>query len=702
MRHFILNLPIKYKMMALIMFVISITLLMTTLAFIFREIHNSHHEQYENLSSLAEIIGTNTSAAIIFDDPQSAMDTMNTLKVRSDILAAYVFTKDNTLFIRYVAARKDLSHLPFEQLSPDASVDDYRRILNQLREESSRFFTLWGFSSLVRPILLDGQTIGTVVIHSDMNVFRQRIYGTATVSLLVMVISWIIAYLLSYWLQRVVSTPVLQLTRTMKQVSDSKDFSLRAAKPSSDEIGTLFDGFNEMLGEIEERNQILRQRQAHLQELAHFDSLTRLPNRTLFYDRLNQALHYSERQKEAVAVFFIDLDHFKDVNDTMGHRTGDLLLVEVAQRFLGMVRESDTVARLGGDEFTIFTQNIGSRENACIVAQKIQNIFAVPFKLEGQDIFITASIGITLFPFDGGDVDELLMHADIAMYHAKESGKNIYQLFDKGMNQRASERVSLQYDLRLALERDELQLHYQPKMDIASGRVTGVEALLRWNHPSKGWIPPLKFIPLAEETGIIVPLTSWVLRSACIQAKLWMEAGHRNLHVAVNVSAHLFKRQNVVSTIRNALEKSGIEPSCLEIELTETSLMQDSSRTVEAIDELKRIGIITTIDDFGTGYSSLSYLSRFSIDFLKIDKTFIWNMTKSDNDMAIVKAIIAMANSLNMGVVAEGVETLEQLSLLRGLGCTEIQGYLISKPVNADEVAKYFDKPQQVVASCGE
>jgi diguanylate cyclase (GGDEF)-like protein len=407
---------------------------------------------------------------------------------------------------------------------------------------------------------------------------------------------------------------------------------------------------------------------------------------------MNQALAHAKRKKTVMAIMFLDLDHFKDVNDTLGHRTGDILLFEVASRISSVVRDSDTVARLGGDEFTVFAQDVGSTENAVIVAQKLLEIFSAPFDLEEKQIFITCSIGITLFPLDGDTVDDLLMNADVAMYQAKENGKDGYRIFNRDMVKKTSDRVTLQSDLRNALSRGEIFLQYQPKTCLKTGKVSSVEALIRWKHPEKGLIPPDRFIPLAEDSGLIGSLTEWVMNEACMQAKKWEGVNNARIRVAVNMSGYHFKRQDVIEMVTAVLEKTKLDPELLEIEITESSILQNNEYTLESLRTLKEMGITVSIDDFGTGYSSLSYLHRFPINTLKIDRSFTWNMTKSDEDRSIVTAIIAMAKSLKMHVVAEGVETVEQLQHLRMEGCDEIQGYLVSRPANADEVVQFFSE----------
>ncbi len=683
---YLATLSIRRKLMLLIMTTCGVILLATTVVFVIKESNEIISQQHNDLSSLANILGKNISAPLMFNDPQSAHDTMASLSVKSDILAAYILKTDATIFSRYLAPGVKTASLAFEQLGPYEHPEAYQNLLKQIQAHSNRLFQLSDQVSLVMPVTLEGQVVGTVVLFADMRELRTRLISTLLAAALILTLASIAAYLLSMRLQGIISDPILDLAEAMKQVSGSKDFSLRVRKPGDDEIGLLYDGFNEMLQEIEERNLTLRQRQEHLQQLAHFDTLTRLPNRVLFHDRLQQAIHLAQRCDYKIAVMFIDLDNFKDINDTLGHRTGDLLLQQVAERMELTLRDSDTVARQGGDEFTIFTQNIKSVKNACRVAQKLLDLFKIPFSLDDRQIVVTCSIGVTLFPDDADTIDSLLMNADIAMYHAKADGKNGYRLYTSEMNQQASDRIALQNDLRTALDLQQLFVQYQPKFDSYSSQITGVEALVRWQHPERGLIPPTRFIPLAEESGSIVAITEWVLTTACQQATSWYNDGYGAISVAVNLSAYSLKRNNTPAMVQQILTETGLPPELLELELTESMLIENDRQAEETLRDLKKLGIMIAIDDFGTGYSSLSYLHRFPIDTLKIDRSFVWNMNRSPSDLAIVVAIIAMAHSLNLKVVAEGVETEEQLAVLKNASCEIIQGYLLGKPVSADEI----------------
>jgi diguanylate cyclase (GGDEF)-like protein/PAS domain S-box-containing protein len=447
-----------------------------------------------------------------------------------------------------------------------------------------------------------------------------------------------------------------------------------------------------------------------IKRLAFYDSLTGLPNRVLFKENLEHALAHAERKKRLVATLFLDLDRFKWINDTMGHSVGDKLLQEFAARLHGSVRKIDcvtrgvlsdpcySIARLGGDEFTIILDDIGQVQDAAIVARRIITEVARPFILEGQETYLTVSIGISIYPDDGCDIVTLIKHADTAMYHAKDQGKNNFQYYTSAMTENACELLRLENQLHRALERDEFTLCYQPQVDMESGRVECLEALLRWNNPDLGQVPPCTFIPLAEETGLILAIDAWVMTQACRQLKEWEALGLSEVRVAVNVSGQNFLQKSLPETTRGILAATGIRPGCLELELTEGVLMRNGAETIAILGELKAMGLTLAIDDFGTGYSSLSYLKRFRLDTLKIDRSFINDLTSDQDSVAIVTALIALASSMKMSVVAEGVETLEQLELLRELGCRRIQGYLYSRPLTREDATRLLRDEGGVLA----
>jgi diguanylate cyclase (GGDEF)-like protein/PAS domain S-box-containing protein len=422
-----------------------------------------------------------------------------------------------------------------------------------------------------------------------------------------------------------------------------------------------------------------------LVELAHYDVVTKLPNRALLYDRLVHALAHARRSGCVLAVLFIDIDRFKHVNDTFGHAAGDQLLKRVSERLAECVRGEDTVGRLSGDEFAIVLSRLAEAEDAAVVAKKVLNAFNQPFQVEGAEVYVTVSIGITIFPADSADKDTLLRNADVAMYRAKELGRNNYQFYTPEMNRRTREMLNMEGELRRALERDELVAHYQPKVSLASGRITGVEALMRWRHPERGLVPPADFMPLLEETGLIVQAGDRILRAVCMQLRAWMHAGVRTVPVAINLSARQFAAPDLAASIGRILDEHHVGAELVELEITEGSIMANTEETVRTLERLQAMGLAIAVDDFGTGYSSLSYLKRFPLRALKIDRSFVRDMTSDPDDATITHAVISMAHSLKLKVVAEGVETPAQLALLSQYGCDEVQGYLFSRPVPGEE-----------------
>ncbi|MEO8380069.1 MAG: EAL domain-containing protein, partial [Acidobacteriota bacterium] len=421
---------------------------------------------------------------------------------------------------------------------------------------------------------------------------------------------------------------------------------------------------------------------------AYHDVLTGLPNRKLFTDRLRQSLTRARRAVRALAVMFIDIDHFKTINDTLGHTAGDDLLLEMARRLRACVREDDTVARLGGDEFTIILSDLRHPEDALAVAQKILEMVQLPLTIAEMPIVVTASIGIALYPEDGGDPEALLRNADSAMYRAKEAGRNTVQLCTDEMKTRAMDRLSIESRLRTAVREQQFVLVYQPQISLVSGKTVGVEALVRWNDPERGLVEPAEFIPIAEESRLIVPLGEWVLRTACMQIRQWQDRGAGTLRIAVNLSARQFQQHDLVDMVRSALADAGLRPSCLELEITETTAMQNAEVTVDVLRALRALGVGISIDDFGMGYSSLNYLRRFPLTGVKIDRAFVTDLPTNDGDAAIVTAVIGMARSLRLRVIAEGVETAEQFAFLRDHDCDEGQGYYFGRPVSAEEMTR--------------
>ncbi|WP_193744934.1 EAL domain-containing protein [Marinimicrobium sp. LS-A18] len=484
-----------------------------------------------------------------------------------------------------------------------------------------------------------------------------------------------------------------ELTATLREREPFREYELRCQRsnqeprfislsglPVFDDHG-IFLGYRGIGQDITAR----RQSEERVHFLATHDSLTELPNRFMFNQILDVTIHSAQRHQRSLAVLFIDLDRFKNINDTLGHDAGDQLLKTIAQRFTRCLRASDVVARLGGDEFVVLLQEVYSEQHASLIAQKLITAAVEPISLQGQECRVTASIGICMYPSDAGDSQNLMKNADIAMYRAKEEGKNTYQFYSPNLQARTLERMDLENHLRQAVEHNQLFLHYQAKRDLKTGTVAGVEALVRWQHPILGVVPPGEFIPLAEETGLIVLIGRWVLNTACQQSAHWQRQGLPPVRMSVNLSPRQFYDEHLIEDIRLALAESGLNPEDLELEITESMVMQNTERAIEILKGIKALGVKLAIDDFGVGYSSLAQIKRFPIDTLKVDSSFIKDIPNSVEDKAITQAIIAMGKTLSLTVIAEGVETSEQESFLRDNNCDQSQGFYYSRPLGADD-----------------
>jgi len=698
------NISIRHKLTLIIMAVSTVSLLLASIAFITTDRNNARKSLGNNLHTMSDIIVANSSAALIFGDTIAGEENLGFLKEQKHIELAVIFGTDGKEFASY---RK-----------PGTGID-----LPEPDFETHNLLFRDDYVELFSTITHEGETIGTAYIRSDLKSIHERLASFMWIVCIVLLTSLLVTFMLSAQMQRIITDPLLRLSAIARRISMDENYSLRVVGEGKDELGDLIVDFNKMLDEIQLRDNKLREHRMRLEERvtqrtkeleesnnqlalskkqaetvakrmeyhAHHDDLTGLPNRTLFNDRINTELAHARRQQSMMALLFLDIDRFKVINDSLGHGIGDQLLRVLSRRLRNCVREEDTVARLGGDEFMILLPRITSSSDAGRVGRKIIDALVEPIFCNGHELHITTSIGISIYPFDSTDVETLVKNADISMYRAKELGRNKVVYYTAEMYAGSRKQLALETNLRKALDRGELTLHYQPKINTTHNTVVGVEALLRWNHPTMGAISPAEFIPVAEDSGLILPIGEWVLETAFKQLGKWHAAGHDALTMAVNLSSAQLSRSGIDTSISNALSNAGIDPGMAELEITENVAMQDIDSAIATLDKLKSTGINIAMDDFGTGYSSLGYLRRLPIDIVKIDQSFVRDIPDSKEGTLIAQAIIAMAQSLRLSLIVEGIENVRQLNYFKQQGCEVMQGFLFSKPVAADEILKILN-----------
>jgi len=700
------NLPIRSKLMLIMMFTSTVALVLSGMAFVVTDYLSMRQQAGDDVTTLAEIVAANNGAAVLFGDQESAQETLDFIQNQSYVRSAVVYDRMGTPLASYSRDKQSTEIPPVPEIT-------------------GKLVFHKGHASLFKDVVVENNVVGTVFLSTDMSKLEQRLALYIPIACLVLLGALVIAFLLSAKLQRIVTDPLVYLAALVHRISTQKDYSLRAEGEGNDEIGNLISGFNEMLSEIQIRDTMLekhgeelekrvRQRTGELEDAnreleiaksaaefaarkmthqAHHDALTGLPNRSLLNDRIKQALARAKRGDLKMAVLFLDLDHFKVINDSLGHGVGDHLLCTIAERLQHCVRSEDTVARLGGDEFTILLTEIQEVSDAEFISNKIIEALKQPVTIEGHELHVTTSLGISIYPDDGTDPEVLVKNADISMYRAKELGRNKIMYYTADMNVDSRRRLSLANAIRAALSREEFELHFQPMVETLKMGTLGAETLIRWESPELGIVPPDEFIPVAEEMGLIPELGEWVLLNACRQHRVWSDAGYGELNIAVNIShRQLGQGGNFIETIEKIIKETGVDPHKLELEITESVIMQDPTDASIILGELKDMGITISMDDFGSGYSSLSYLRRLPVDIVKIDRAFVRDIPEDKEDASIATAIIAMAHNLGLTVVAEGVESNAQLLFFREHGCDAIQGNFISPAISGEAFLEYLKR----------
>jgi diguanylate cyclase (GGDEF)-like protein len=646
----------KMTIMALLASSVASATLMA--AFLAYDSVNSHTQLESRLSTLANIVGQNSTAALLFDDRAAAVEVLQALEAERSVVSACLYGQSGHLFAEY-QRRPEIHDCPA-----------------QLHREPAAP----GYATVSRTVGRDGDFAGTLYLKSDLQEIEERWRHMLQITGWLLMMALVIGGVAGSLLQRKISKPVRELAGAMHEVTERHNFGARVSLSGADEIAQLGSGFNTMLAELEKRAAEKTAFEAQLKLQALNDELTGLPNRRLLADRLSHALDVAKRESHQVALLYVDLDGFKLVNDSLGHAIGDLLLRQVGDRLRSRVRKSDTLARLGGDEFAVVLSGLHARDEASQVAGELLEVLGPPFMVEDHEITISASIGASIFPDNGATPVLLLQQADSAMYAAKRSGKNRMVYFSEELGDSVRERLNLETQLRNALAHGEIRVDYQPEFDVASRRLVRFEALARWLHPALGAISPGKFIPIAEETGLIVPLGIYVMEMACREAVRWQSMTARPLQVAVNVSSIQLMRETFVEEVAGVLRHTGLDPHLLQIELTESVMLKGPQRVADAMTRLATLGVSLAIDDFGTGYSCLSYLPRLPFDALKIDRSFVNDVGTRPEIDAMVHSLVTLAHNLGMQVIAEGVETEKQMEMIAWLGCNEAQGYLLGRP----------------------
>jgi len=635
----------------------------SSLVFSIYEYNNADSADTLRLESIADILAPNLTASLVFDDKTTASELIQPLNDQSNIVEVKVYNADGEIYVAQTNSTSEVSNQP-------------------------------KLKRIAAPLFVDGTYYGKLVIHADSSLIDKHVNFFISFISIILVITLIISFGVSVAVSRQFTNPISQLAITANRVTKSNNYSLRAENNSQDEIGDLTRCFNVMLETIEHRDQTLEWKVSQrtnqlkiantkLKDQAYKDSLCGLPNRRYLLESMSELV--SEPHGHTFTLMFIDLDGFKEVNDTMGHDAGDMLIVSAASRIKQNISSNDILARLGGDEFTVLVDGISDKDKISNIAEKTRSALAMPFQVLGEDVSITASIGICSFPSCGTTVEAIMKKADLAMYAAKDDGRNCYRFFEQPMLDRMQLKRRMLYDLRTAIENNEFELYYQPIINIRTGKIEKAEALIRWNHPEKGLISPDQFIPHAENNGLINDIGCWITGQAIAAVKRFRDIYNPSFTVAINASPVQFRKDSPwFHDLVNKMKKADLGNHAISIEITENTLIGNDQSVLDKLFALNDMGIEIAIDDFGVGYSSLSYLQKLSVDIIKIDRSFVSQLSKDIASNTLCKTMVSMANNLNMKVVAEGVEEYEQLGLLNQYGCHYAQGYLFSKPIKIE------------------
>lgn len=644
--------------------------------------HHARTVAHGNLATQAAALAGNLESAVTFGDAEFAQQTLNVLQHYPDVRMAAVVMPDGKHFAMYAT----------DPTARDPGKSDaFRQFLSQ-----GEFIGL-DKHGITHAIALKGENAARLVLVASLEKLNRQTLLIFLASTVIDALILFATYTMFRRMSLAVTRPIEELTSVMRRVEREGDHGQRTKIISDDEIGELATGFNAMLAALEQQNTSLnteldeRKRiQDKLDRLAHYDPVTHLPNRHFFHERLRIAVSHSLQLDKLMAVLFVDLDNFKLVNDSYGHHVGDMLLKAAAERLVKSLRAGDVVCRLGGDEFAIILEQMPDASQVQPIIEKLIRHLVSPIRLDGHDIVVSGSIGVAVCPEDADNPEALLRFADTAMYAAKGAGKNTWRRFDPEMASQSTLRLTLENQMRRGLAQGQFEVHYQPQIDLATGTVSGVEALARWNHPERGYISPAQFIPVAEESGLIRSLGDWVLHTACRQIVAWNKAGYLQLTMAVNVSARQLVHANFAEHVLEILAETGCPAELLELEITESVLMQHSEKTIALLERLRKHGIGIAIDDFGTGYSSMAQLKNLPVTKLKIDKSFVDEIATDRNDLAITAAMTGLANNLRIHVITEGVENSEQVLLLRQSGCHSFQGFHFARPMPAAQIADFI------------